>query len=1179
MKATFSRLMAVVVALSLVSSFGAAPASAATPEPPNYNGAVREQPARAVEIPAEIRDSFSQEAMSVEEFIASNGGRVPHALEDAVEKQVVVIVELDQAPLLALNTAQMSMTAQRVYVAGLEKTQTSLEPQIEAKGAQILSSYTKVYNGFLARVPMNRMDDLRAIAGVKNVYLAPKYTPDLGASVPLIGAYDVWADLGFDGTGVNIAIVDTGIDYNHAVFGGSGDPADYAANDPDVIETGTFPTAKVVGGYDFAGTAYNADEDTDPVPDEDPLDEAGHGTHVGSIAAGIAAGDVMTGVAPMAKLFALKVFGAEGSTNLVPDALEWVADHNMEAAAADKIHVINMSLGSSWGPNDTTDPEMIWIDNLTASGVVVVLSAGNSGDTPYIVGSPSVADSSISVAGSTTGYATGPTVGIVDTPYMTQTGIVYQVPSFDGGTGHFTQAVTAALGYVGTLTSTDILCTITGIATDALEGKIALIQRGTCDFSTKVNNAAALGAVGAIVFNDAARGNELVTMSGIPAAIPAGFIAHDHGVYLVPADGQNVMVSAEDEVSTVPSLVPVDSVYTSSSRGPRGFDSKLKPEIAAPAVGIFAASMGTGTNGVAYSGTSMAAPHIAGVAALLKEAHPGWTVEQIKAAMMNTAADMVMPYPIARVGAGRVDALAAAETKVVAVGDEDLVSLSYGVVYDGDSDGDGLKVVGGKTVTLYNWEATTQTFDVAAMFHTTSITDGITFEFDPATVEVPAGGSASTMVTLTMETAKMPALYSRTPEEVSGYVVLTNVAMPTAPAAEMLRVPFYFQPRPYTELTMTDSNTAINNWLTDVVTATFDKTGAIDADPWAYPVLVTDVNEAGQLDAGDLRMLGMDYAWTSGTYGPVFVVAFNTYGPWHTMHPYFAEFDLYLDWDLDGVEDAVVFNNDPSTLYLYVLGVGVYNASPYYPYTDFNAGFTEWYLPASWVLDASTAFNYQMVGFDWGGNADPMAGGTFDWAAPPLWTDWDFSVTPGEASAEIWFLDGYFTSMPVGFMVVDYVGDPRDAGQAYFVPIEYGGAPVTIAKTAEPTAMDAVANGVITYTVTLANPGTDDATDVMFEDALPTMLSFGSWVTQPAGATNVGDTITWTGTVPAEDEVVFVFTANLPGINTISLLLAEGSVTNTATFEYAGGSGSDDATTRFYRYIFLPLVMRAYTAP
>ncbi|MFN2284711.1 MAG: hypothetical protein ACK2UQ_09835, partial [Anaerolineae bacterium] len=211
------------------------------------------------------------------------------------------------------------------------------------------------------------------------------------------------------------------------------------------------------------------------------------------------------------------------------------------------------------------------------------------------------------------------------------------------------------------------------------------------------------------------------------------------------------------------------------------------------------------------------------------------------------------------------------------------------------------------------------------------------------------------------------------------------------------------------------------------------------------------------------------------------------------------------------------------------------------------------------------------------GNPDDMAAGTFDWAAPPLWMDWDFDSTGVDASAEIWSLDGYFTSEPVGLMVVDYVGDPRDAGQAYFVPIEYGGERVTIEKTAEPTVMDAVANGVITYTVTLANPGTEDAIDVMFEDVLPTMLSFGNWVSQPTGAINVGDTITWTGTVPAESSVVFAFTANLPGSDTISLLLAEGSVTNTATFEYAGGVGEASATTNFYRYIYLPLVMRAYT--
>ena len=105
---------------------------------------------------------------------------------------------------------------------------------------------------------------------------------DLSETVPYIGASAVQAD-GYDGSGVRVAVLDSGIDYNHAAFGGSGNPADYAANDPNIIEAGTFPTAKVVGGYDFVGSDW---PNTDEAPDPDPLDdgpEAGHGSHVGHI--------------------------------------------------------------------------------------------------------------------------------------------------------------------------------------------------------------------------------------------------------------------------------------------------------------------------------------------------------------------------------------------------------------------------------------------------------------------------------------------------------------------------------------------------------------------------------------------------------------------------------------------------------------------------------------------------------------------------------------------------------------------------------------------------------------------------------------------------------------------------------------------------------------------------------
>ncbi len=121
--------------------------------------------------------------------------------------------------------------------------------------------------------------------------------------MPFIGANKVWQSLGAQGQGMTVALVDTGIDYTHKDFGGSGDPADYANNDPNVIEPGTFPTKKVIGGYDFVGSNYDVVDDDPtndiPRPDSDPLDRDGHGTHTGGTCCGIGVpGKIGPGVAP-----------------------------------------------------------------------------------------------------------------------------------------------------------------------------------------------------------------------------------------------------------------------------------------------------------------------------------------------------------------------------------------------------------------------------------------------------------------------------------------------------------------------------------------------------------------------------------------------------------------------------------------------------------------------------------------------------------------------------------------------------------------------------------------------------------------------------------------------------------------------------------------------------------------
>ncbi len=1042
----------------------------AAPTPPE-----RTMPAHTVEI-----DTSKLPDLSAEEIIAQYG-RVPHALEDKVKGQsMMMVIELDEAP-LAVYYAEQKAAAKQVnaaqmtaYVNQLKATQAKVQGQLEQLGVQVVSKpYTTVYNGFLAYVPLEQTNKILTLEHVKAVHRAPQHTVDLQNSVPLIGAPEVWKDLGYDGNGVTIAVIDTGIDYTHAALGGSGNPDDYATNDPDVVEEGTFPTVKVIAGYDYAGTTYNADPSSpdyqpEPNPDDDPLDENGHGTHVSSTAAGIAAGQVMTGVAPAATLMALKVFGAEGSTNLVVNALDDAVAHYLEFGWP---QVINMSLGSSYGPGDIDDPDVVATNNAVAAGIVVAASIGNSANVPYIAGSPGTSSGAIGTAASTTGYATMPTVQDAGDPAAFSP-IMYQPSAFNEPEAHYRTALTAPLAYVGNYTTTNQLCGTAGITpTNALVGKIALIQRGTCGFAVKARNAEALGAVGVLIYNSVAGGNALVTMAddGLPNGIPAGFVGLNDGVILTGRDGMSVTVSAEDDVMTLPNpYVPADTVADFSSRGPRGTDSKLKPDVTAPGVAIFAAAMGKVTAGVSYIGTSMASPHIAGVAALMVQAHPDWTPEQIKAAIMNTAVDLADGSPIPRQGAGRVRAYEAVNTPVVAVGENTSVSMSEFFVA-----GENQHVIT-RSVTLRNFDTVTHTYTVGWAYQGASLNQGMNVTFSTDNVTVLPDSEAQVLVTFTFDATQLPADFLAL-EEIYGYVTFTpliykiylplvmrNAGAGTATMAALqpqavvqaegvLRVPFYFVPRPYTELDIA-AQTVIANPATDAATFEITHTGPISSSLWGFPLLRSDPQETGT--AGDVRAFGADYGWTSGSYGPIIAFAIDAWAPWHTAHYYFAEFDLYIDNNEDGNPEFVIYN--------YPFGDGTYipriyalqadltsRYSPYLIYTDYNSGYMEFYIPAAYLdlSSTNTTFDYQLFGFDIYGNPDTVAPGSFDFARPPFGWDYigpispDQSIGPGPdnhtASMEfyVYNLMGHAYSRPEGVMVVDYVGNPQNGGQAYLFPI------------------------------------------------------------------------------------------------------------------------------------------------
>jgi len=340
------------------------------------------------------------------------------------DDKVTVVVELADQPVAVARAnaidKQISAEETRAISESLQSQQDSLAPTIEALGGEVMATYHYVLNGLKVRIAASKVGALTMLPGVVAVKNLAVYQIENAQSVPLIGAPAVWqgcAPFGNCGEGIKIAIVDTGIDYTHANFGAKGDPADFvaasatstAAADPKFFG----PTApRVKGGTDLVGDAYDAnDPKSTPQPDPNPLDCNGHGSHTAGTAAGsgvtvatstspaktftgpydTAHDDGTTtaanfkigpGVAPKADIYAVRVFGCNGSSNLVTDALEWSMKNGMQ--------VVSMSLGGNYGSSQSADAEAS--TNAANAGIIVVAASGNAGNITYITSSPASGD-------------------------------------------------------------------------------------------------------------------------------------------------------------------------------------------------------------------------------------------------------------------------------------------------------------------------------------------------------------------------------------------------------------------------------------------------------------------------------------------------------------------------------------------------------------------------------------------------------------------------------------------------------------------------------------------------------------------------------------------------------------------------------------------------------------------
>lgn len=885
-------------------------------------------------------------------------------------------------------------------------------------GAQELYRLAKGANGFVIRVEPAKVAAIRRLPGVRSVSVVfPEVTTN-SSSVPFIQAPPAWADslglgVNLTGTGITVGIIDTGIDYQHTHFGGTGLNADYVANDRTVAPDAYFPTAKVVGGRDFAGDTYNAGGNggttgsTTPVPDADPMDCNRHGTHVAGTAAGYgvnADGTTYTGpwntsspfasfrigpgVAPQAQLYALRVFGCTGSTTLTAQAIEWAMDPNGDSDFSDHLDVINMSLGSNFGSaNDLTARTS---DLAAAVGVIVVASAGNAGDTHFITGSPGAAGRAISVAASQDDGLAG-AVLVVNSPPAIAAGyaaaasaytntVAPQPPAPSGQTANIIFVDDGSTAGAGTINDG---CQTPFVNAAAVVGNIALMDRGGCNFTVKAQNAQANGAIGVIIANNVV-GDPVPNVMGGGPATPSITIP---GISVSKATRDLIVaqLGSGPVNGTLAAATAADTVAGFSSRGPRRASSpiKLKPEIAAPGQTITSAQTGVSSAGgscvptcpvsfanaglnasLNLNGTSMAAPHVAGVMALLRQLHPTWTVEELKALVMNYAnhdihlgANNSGPrFAPSRIGGGRVDVAQAAQGQVIAMSQDDpgLVSVSFGTEVVSN-------LVLARTVRLVNHGTTPQTYDLA--IDPVLDAPGVNISLPGgSSVTVPAGGTTSITVQLSATSSAMDNAYDPTmpttqavaaPAGLAGLGALARHRMTEETGYITfrqsgnlkLRVPYYSAPRPASQMAggtivtggAGTGSTTIPLTGIDVCTGTL---GAGPSCSGTFPTEEVSVVSPFELQLtsprnpdlalvdsyGDIQHVGV----AADATGTNIFFGISSWSNWSSGND--TVYNIWIDNNEDGTWDFVVFNGSVGQIASRVFGANENGQDNYLSY-------------------------------------------------------------------------------------------------------------------------------------------------------------------------------------------------------------------------------------------------------
>ncbi len=802
------------------------------------------------------------------------------------DEKVMAFVVMEDEPLAESVSSinEVSSTDEQKLLSAQNEVIADIKAQLlDGGNLNVRYQFTYLTNSFTIETEFGNLAEIAMMDGVKSVFVMPVFYPATAeggmspmteTSGQMVGAQQVWQDLGYTGKGMKIAVLDTGLDLDHPSF--AADPAEpamtqkniervlkrlnaYSVNDT-ITADALYRSAKVPFAFNYADSNLTADHSAD--------EQGDHGTHVSGIAAANKTeGTSVAGMAPDAQIIVMKVFGATraGYMDDICAALE-------DALKLD-CDVINASLGSPAGFS-SSDSELDKIfERICWYDTVVNFSAGNEGTSSYgnlwgtdmnrtqnpdnaAVGSPSTYVNVMSIASADN--------VVVMTPYLT-TG--------DGAVMYYTDPYTYTIDMTSIAGKELEYVMVDGLGaeedfyaedgTSLVEGKVAVILRGELNFSAKIFNAQNAGAVAAIIRNNEANPDEDIFNFGMQIvgddgetypSIPACLVSYNNGLAMEAAEQKTLTVSAEPgkrENSTGGQMSSFSSWGVSPDLG-------MSPDITGIGGSVYSCYDGGGYG--LMSGTSMSAPQLSGVSALvleyLQDNYPthriGTLRKMAENLLMSTAdpiisADSGVEVSPRQQGAGLVNAYEALTTGAYLTVNDGRPKAELGDSADGTyTFSFQVHNVSGEDKT-YTLDASLLTEDYAGarlseteveyfMYGVDMALSGdVTFDKD--TVTVAAGKSAKVNVTVTLSEDDK-ALFDAVWENggyVEGYVYLNAVDEEGA-ITEQLNLPFLGFYGDWTQAPVLDTAYWYDNSFWGV-----DPVGGVPEGDQYYHVVWTDL--------------------------------------------------------------------------------------------------------------------------------------------------------------------------------------------------------------------------------------------------------------------------------------------------------------------------------------------------